>query len=222
MKTKLFRDHGHYFAEIDGGLYLLDTGSPTSIGNTEIALSGINHVLKESLFTLQDINGHSLFKCRASGLLGMDILSRHEVVIDCENECIYWDENMASNFSSTVPLKNVLGQAVAVPASIDDRECMAILDTGAWTSYVKGSYVAEKQHVGEIEDYNPIIGDIHAFTYPAKITVGGFSSNVEIAEMPQLLEMTLSMVGVDMVIGLDHIGASMFLLDISRGVLGVK
>ena len=80
-----------------------------------------------------------------------------------------------------------------------------ILDTGAPTSYVSVSFTEGLNPIGQVTDFNPLVpGDTFEtpiFEFPASFAGNDFT--MKAGHLPGSLEMMLSVVGVDGVVGME-------------------
>ena len=89
--------------------------------------------------------------------------------------------------------------------TVAGRPAQVILDTGAPTSYVSKSFTEGLDPVDRITDFNPLIpGDTFEtpiFEFPASFAGKAFS--MKAGHLPGSLQMPLSMLGADGVVGME-------------------
>ena len=74
---------GHLFVELNNGLYLLDTGAPSSFGTTSrLSIADETFDLQNNYLGLSATTLSQLVGVRCEGLLGADILGRFDHLFD--------------------------------------------------------------------------------------------------------------------------------------------
>jgi len=158
----LFERENHLFVQLPEGPFLIDTGSPMSFGTTgAISFAGESVPLRERAGMLgMNISMTTIRKLvtgPCSGLLGMDVLGRHTLHFCLRAGELHIDDaNRGTVLASAV--------AMGVPmVGIHSRgtDLRALFDTGAQYGYVlKRELVDGLDVIGNITDYNPMLGDI--------------------------------------------------------------
>jgi len=220
--------NSHYIIVTAEGLNLLvDTGSPVSFceGNKRsvILFSGIEYSVQPKIDVMEQINNSGLIHEKIDALIGMDILCHHSFEFDRVENVVKIDAPLAGEcYAYTIPMEvfNIMGQqGIALNVEINNQSVKTILDTGAWISYLSSSCLQGIAPVGRVEDFNPIFGKINATKHIVEMGIGGSSQNLAVAKMPNMLEMMMKMLGIDLVLGLDAIECDKICLDFLNGKL---
>ena len=193
----------HILIETADGMILVDTGSPVSFHeNGIIRLGNEEFAVNTSLMGVDSSYISDKVGERVSGLLGMDIISKTGMRIDvpCGRLSIHPTSEMMTCLPSRIGMGYVSVEMVVagIPACV-------ILDTGAPTSYVSPSLTDGLEPVGQVTDFNPLVpGDSFetpVFEFPASFAGREFSMRA--GHLPGSLQMMLSLIGVDGVVGME-------------------
>ena len=195
----------HIIVEKNGKLLLIDTGSPSSMGVTpDLELCGqmFNNVGK-------NIMGYSIQKLtddlgiEVDFLIGNDILSRFNIQISLKrNQLIITDEKLKDYQDDSNLNNNVFFMgAPALKFSTGGNVFSAIYDTGAKISYFSSNLVSGLNIIGEINDFNPMLGKFTSSKYNLELSFNEHKVSFPGGKSPDLLEMTLSLIGISAVIG---------------------
>ena len=228
MDYKLVIENSHFIIVTeDAKRWLVDTGSPISFASEECCLqfgAGEYNVVASPAM-IGDVNGSGLLEAPIDVLIGMDILRKHCLMFDRSNGTVTIDGDMGLyEVRNTLPLRvtNIMGQSyVCCDVSINGVSVNTILDTGACISYLSSSHLNGVESVGEVHDYNPILGEINVTKHEVTVGFDGFSKVIEVGKMPSMLELTMQMIGINFVMGLDCLDCDCFGLDLKDGKLHV-
>lgn len=201
----------HVFIENSGGRILLDTGSPLSCH-----VDGIIKIEDEEFIvpqTIMNISAEYLSEkvgCKISGLLGMDILSNFSVWI-CSPQFgnfILFSERGDVNGSKIGT--NIMG-CPSVNLYVNHQHGTFLFDTGAHISYVSSRFLNGEERCGVTTDFSPLLGndsyevDLYYLESTIENTFCNRNFNAMYAKMPTKLEMIVSQMGADGIIGFDLI-----------------
>ena len=163
------------------------------------------------------VNNSNLLEHPIDMLIGMDILRNHVLTFNKSRQKIIIDnEPNQSNYAHalTLNISNIMGQSyVLCIIGINGKRVRAILDSGAWISYLSSTYLDGVEAIGEIHDYNPILGEIRTSKHRSRIQIDDTNQNIEVGKMTPILEMTMKVLNVDAIIGLDSIDSDAFCID---------
>jgi hypothetical protein len=195
--------HGHILVVDDrGSKVLIDTGSPLSFHSEGvIALGGETFNVPTSLMGtgsdyVSDNVGTDVY-----GLVGMDILGKG-ILIDVPHGRIVLGY-------PTVGLVRVPSQSLFgyMPAEMEIRghKTKVIIDTGAPTSYVMSCLTEGLSSVGSVTDFNPMVpgGSFVTPIFEFPVSFAGQNFNIRAGHLPFLIRTSLSLLGVDGVIGME-------------------
>lgn len=196
----LAMEAGHLITAAQGKRYLIDTGSPVSLGSQPIRLTGREYpVLAEvgpgmAVAALAEMAGLSF-----DGLIGMDILGGFDVALSVRESRVMLSEasidlsaGEAADFASSLPVVNCRtgGQGL----------CM-VLDTGAPLSYLTEEQLVGWPEDGEAEDFHPMLGRFRVRTRRVEVEWMGVSCAMSVGSVPESLERVLSAVGAAGILG---------------------
>ena len=192
---------GHLFLEVDGALWLFDTGAPTSFGSTPtLALAGERFRLGSSYLGLTAAILSQFVAVDCVGLLGADILRRFDFILDTPNGVATISTSELELRGPVVDLDGFMGIPL-VWARIRGTDYRMFLDTGAQISYLPHDSLASFPPAGRVTDFYPGVGQFEVETHTVDITVGGIAFTLRSGALPELLGATLMMAGTDGIIG---------------------
>lgn len=201
---KLVNDH----IIIDNEQHLLiDTGSPVSFHTSgAINLCGENIPVSTSIPGVRPDYLSSNVGTSIDGLVGMDIIHRYTLLIDVPRKhIIINDDAVYPNALEPYELGALAGGLIAIKMMVNNQQVQMIVDTGAPISYINDSIVAGMESESEMRDFHPFIGDFHTNTYrcEANLMIGEQPYNQLFGVLPKMLEMALSMIQVNGIIGIE-------------------
>jgi len=196
----IFRD-GHLFVEIDGELWLFDTGAPASFGESnEIILAAqcfrlINDYMGLSATTLSEFTG---VECR--GLIGADILGKFDHLIDVPSGIVTISTNDLEHVGKTLPLTEFMGIPI-LTARIAGGDYRMFFDTGAQISYFQETTITDFPLAGTITDFYPGFGQFQTETHQVQVELGDCAFTLRCGTLPDLLGATLIMAHTSGIVG---------------------
>ena len=192
---------GHLFIEIDGGLWLFDTGSPASFGNSnEITLDAQCFKLSKdymglSASTLSQFTG---VECR--GLIGADILGKLDHILDNPNGTLIISTGDLVHTGKTLPLSEFMGIPI-LTTRIASSDYRMFFDTGAQISYFQEDTITDFPSAGTVTDFYPGVGQFQTDTHQVQVGLGDCAFTLRCGTLPGLLGATLMMAGTSGIIG---------------------
>jgi hypothetical protein len=196
----IFRD-GHLFVEIDGWLWLFDTGAPTSFGESnEITLDVqrfrlCNGYMGLSAATLSQFTG---VECR--GLIGADILGKFDHLLDVPSGTVTISTGDLEHTGKTLPLSEFMGIPI-LTARIASSDYRMFFDTGAQISYFQEDTITDFPSAGTVTDFYPGVGQFQTDTHQVQVGLGESTFTLRCGTLPGLLGATLMMAGTSGIIG---------------------
>lgn len=215
---KLIISKGHYLVDVDGLFYLLDTGAPNSLGEGSLIIASHAYPLCSNPELFAKFSNNSFIGSHIDGILGMDILKHYTVTIFKKEQKISFDE-CNIKYSSIVPLTIVMGAACLIDVAINGKETAAIIDSGACFSYVSSELLTSSPEVENINDFSPILGDIHTTLHQVEIKIGASLHTISVAKMIPAIELPLKMIGASSIIGLNEICSDVISFDFVNNVM---
>ncbi len=191
----------HYFIEVEGGLWLVDTGAPITFGTTKaLNICGEHFHFNNTYLSLSTQSLSEFIGTACNGLLGMDILRVHDILFDsARGEAVFGDLKVMDE-TSAVPLEDFMGIPV-LPVGVNDRTYRMFFDTGAQLSYFQDASIHEHTEAGEMEDFFPDNGRFSTQTYYVEMMIGSYPMILRSGMLPGLLGMTLQLANVQGIIG---------------------
>lgn len=204
-KFELNNYDNHIIIEKKGQKLFINTGSPLSMGvSDEVELCGKHfnnigdNIKGYSLNQLQDNLGIPV-----NYLIGNDILSNFKLFISLKNnELVITDEELEKYSNSK--MINCCGFIMGAPIinfNIKDKSYSAIYDSGAKTSFFKGELVSRLKSIGEIEDFNPLLGKFSSSKYNIYISLSKHLITLPCGKLPETIERFLEPQFLSAVIG---------------------
>ena len=197
----VFRD-GHIFIELEGDLWLLDTGAPKSFGtNCNPAIAGEELTLSKSYLGLTAETLSEFVGVPCVGLLGADVLGRFDQIIDISGGQFTISTTELTHDGRLVPLDEFMGIPI-VSAQIGGNDYRMFFDTGAKVSYFQDSdLLAEYPPAGNLTDFFPGIGQFQTETCQLELTLGDMVFTLRCGQLPGLLGASLLMADAQGIIG---------------------
>jgi hypothetical protein len=195
----VFRNN-HLFVQIDGALWVYDTGADSSFGVRPVSLLGPAQNISADYagFTAADISG--FLGESVEGVIGADLINPFDHLIDLRtNTLTVSDEELCCD-GHVQPLDFFMGVPM-LAAQVGGARCKLFFDTGAQISYYQGAPPMGAEHVGQLRDFFPTVGEFTTETYRFPIGLNGFSPMVRCGKLPGLMGMSLGMAGVSGILG---------------------
>lgn len=193
--------HGHLFVEIEGHLWLFDTGAPTSFGSVErLQIADEGFSFSSSYFGLTALTLSQYVGVECSGLLGADILNRFDHIVDTKGAKLTVSTAELSHDGQRVHLDEFMGIPI-VTASVGGSEYRMFFDTGAQISYFQEDSLADFPPAGSVTDFYPGVGQFQTDTHEVPIFLGEISFLLRCGCLPGLLGATLMMADTQGIIG---------------------
>jgi hypothetical protein len=196
----VFKD-GHLFVELDGALWLFDSGAPTSFGTgASIELAGEQFRVAKSYFGLTEATLSRYVGVQCAGLLGADVLGHFDHLLDAAGGTLTISKAELQHGGQAVRLSEFMGIPI-LNAQIGGAEYRMFFDTGAQISYFQETLISQFPPAGSITDFYLGIGQFETETYQVQLTLSGIAFNVRCGTLPGLLGATLMLADAQGVIG---------------------
>lgn len=187
--------------ELDGALWLLDTGAPTSFGTSRaLGIAGEVFSLGTDYLDLTAQNLSQFVGAPCAGLLGADVLGRFDHILDTAAAEVTVSTTELSHSGENVPLDEFMGIPV-VTARVGARDHRMFFDTGAPISYFQDASLASFPTAGSFADFYPGVGRFHTGTHEVAVSLGGVVFSLRCGTLPGLLGPLLMMAGTTGIIG---------------------
>ena len=187
----------------EDGFVIVDTGSPMSFHRSgRLSFGGISHACSTSII---GVNVDALSEesgLNVTGLLGMDIMNKYDnVLFDYRNsQIIVNDDRIDESNMIMLPSGSIMGIPYT-DISIEGRNARVFVDTGAPISYISDNYTNGLTSKDRLHDYNPALGEFWTEIYDVRVGIGADTHVMPFGNLSNLIQMSLSMVGIDGIIG---------------------
>ena len=183
----------HMFLELQSGLWLIDTGAPTSFGSeSSITIEKTDFEIQSDYMGM-DINQiEDAVGVDMVGLLGTDVLDNFDILLDVPSNTVTISSGEIKHSGTSLNLNEFMGIPI-VTALIGESEFQMFLDTGAEISYLQDEILETFPKSGPVEDFYPGFGPFETETYSVEVTLDNVQFSLRCGTLPQLLGMTLMM-----------------------------
>ncbi len=220
MKTfNLTSFDGHPIIHNNNNVILIDTGAPSTIHITDSLT-----FLANTYSTTTDYMGMSIaaiseqLGMNITSLMGIDILSEYQLLIDYQNNNIGFSKNKIDLHGKEISITSIIGVPI-IELVIDGKKLKFFLDTGAKLSYLSNTITNNYKSTGTEKDFYPGVGEFETNCYKITTTIGENSFKVKYGNLPQLLQMTLMLGGTDGIMGYDFFNNFKVMLDLNNNLL---
>ena len=194
-------DNGHLFLDINGSLWLFDTGAPTSFGlQTTLAIGDKTFDIIDNYMGLNSNTLSTLVSVECVGLLGADVLGEFDFLIDTANTNVEISSSSLEFPEHSISIEQLLGIPI-VSAHIGNTDYKMFFDTGAQISYFQHQSLTTYPRAGTIDDFYPGFGEFQTETYIVDLKLGEINFDLRCGTLPQLLGASLMMAGTKGIIG---------------------
>ena len=196
----IFKD-GHLFVELEGNLWLFDTGAPTSFGESkEITIDAqcsrlSNEYMGLSASTLSQFTG---IEC--CGLIGADVLGKFDHLLDVPSGKVTISTCDSGHNGKALPLSEFMGIPI-LTARIANSDYRMFFDTGAQISYFQQDTITDFPSAGSVTDFYPGVGQFQTDTHQVQVGLADCAFTLRCGTLPGLLGATLMMAGTSGIIG---------------------
>lgn len=196
----VFRNN-HILVELDGALWVYDTGADSSFGNRSTGLLGQKEDIAElyaGQFSAEDISG--FLGETVAGIIGADIINRYDHIIDLKANRLTVSDGDLTSEGFVQPLELFMGVPI-LKANFGGAPHSLFFDTGAQISYFQGTAPADAVEAEDLEDFFPTIGPFRTHTKYIKVGLNGLSHTLRCGKLPGMMGMALSMANVSGILG---------------------
>jgi hypothetical protein len=193
--------NGHVFVVLDGELWLLDTGAPTSFGaRSSISAGGKEFGVDSSYLGLTPATLSHYLGVSCVGLLGADILGRFDHIFDVPGGRLTVASDELRHRGTVVNFDQVMGVPI-VTTRINLVSYRMFFDTGAQISFFQDDSLGEFPCAGRVTDFYPGRGPFETDTHMVPVSLGGVAFTLRCGTLPGLLGTALMMAGTQGIIG---------------------
>jgi hypothetical protein len=195
----VFRNN-HLYVQINGALWVYDTGADSSFGVPPVSLLGPAQNISADYagFTAADISG--FLGEAVEGIIGADLINPFDHLIDLHTNTLTVSDEALACDGHVQSLDFYMGVPM-LEAQVGGARCKLFFDTGAQISYYQSSVPPGAEPAGAVDDFFPSAGEFSSETYRFPIVLSGFSPVVRFGKLPGLMGMSLGMAGVSGILG---------------------
>jgi hypothetical protein len=194
-------DHGHLCLMLGGRRWLLDTGSPASFGDcASVNLGSREHRIHPSYMGQTAGSISQLSGLEVGGLLGGDILGEYDLLMDLESETCAISTDQIPLTGEVLTVEEIMG-VPSVEVVFGGQRRSVFFDTCASVGYLQCEGLEDFPYVGSFDDFYPGFGSFSSDTHAAKIGVGTRQVTLRTGQLPTILGMAISLVGVEGILG---------------------
>jgi len=203
MQYPFQMEKGHPFLKLNDQLWLIDTGSSLSFGDTR------SITLSEQTFTITraiqqvDLDAAALSKftgVACTGLLGADILGRFDIVFDAQRGTIDFLTDEVTLPGKNNPLRFSY-HAPCVETEVNGKRISMVWDTGAQLSYLEASMSKGVQTTGTADDFFPGLGKFTVQTYQTDLSISDVVLHLQCGTLPNELAYLLTATNTQGILG---------------------
>ena len=195
---RMLESEGHILVELEDGLALIDTGSPTTLRGTQ----WLSRFLSVPVVELLGTDGRA-----------------HPFLVDRTGKRIAFGAEPPD--VPPVRLRPLLGVSV-FELGHGGARCEAVLDTGAQLSYAPPSAVAGGHSPERRTDFMPAIGCFEVSTAIVDVEIGGVSAELRVGVLPPLAQAALGMAGIpEWIVGSEFLRNRRTWIDLASGQLRI-
>ena len=201
QNLELIYTSGHLFTELNGGTWLIDTGSPATFGTTSQIRLGDQEFFAASEY--MGLNAKTLsenLKLECSGLIGTDVLNQFDWIFDLENKSLVFDSANLTLSGDTLPTRLLMGVPIINVLVSDDKHDM-FFDTGAQVSYLQSDALGSFPDAGTMTDFYPTFGEFETPTHKVPMSLGSSHFILRCGRLPSVLAVTLMAAGTTGIVG---------------------
>ena len=211
------RDHIVLVA-LRGRRFVLDTGSPVSMGRGTFKLLGVSHRLSRGAprFDLERVG--NLIGTRLDGLIGTDVVARTPFRIEWDSSAVFFDADPAPAKGVVVPMQALFG-IPRVECKVAGRAVSALVDTGAAISFLAEPWDGLLKPTGERHEFFLSATGLEEFDTPLRTlpVKCGKSFDSTFGQLPASLAPAVKSMGIAATLGADLWKSFLVTFDIAGG-----
>lgn len=192
---------GHLYVTLDGNEWIFDTGSPNSFGATDaVTLDGEEFKIPAAYMGMDAEQLSEFADHPTCGLLGADVLSQFDVLIDIDQHQITFSKDELALEGTVLTLDAFMGIPL-LDAEIEGGSYRMFFDTGAQVSYFQHRSLSSFPPAGSLSDFYPGYGQFETETHQVEASIGGQAMLLRCGSLPKMLAAGLVMGGAKGIIG---------------------
>ena len=202
-KYNIHKHHGPLIIDIDGELWVVDTGSPWTIGSAKaVRFAGDTFAVGHRLWPETYTSVRDGFNVKTAGLIGTDVLNQLDMKIDLAEHTLTASRDRLECAGDALPL-DYANTIPVFQAAFDGFPHRVIFDTGAHISYVHPDLFPEDVNPIRVTDHSPQFGSFETDVTNLLVSVAGRLFPVNCGTLPPPLDSVYPHADVSAIIGLD-------------------
>lgn len=192
---------GHIILQDGHKQLLIDTGAPSSFGDTSpLAFAGNSYPMQSTYMGISLPSLSESIGTPINALIGADILNQYDIFIDPVVHTFSVTEGELPLSEATLVLDSFMGLPI-IEARVGQDTVRMFFDTGAKLSYLAPDRTGVYEAVGTERDFYPGFGDFTTNVYDIPIKLASESLVLRVGNLPMLLHMTLMMASTSGILG---------------------
>lgn len=192
---------GHIIVQDGNKQLLIDTGAPSSIGDSStLAFAGGSYSMQSSYMGISPASLSKSVGTPVNALVGADILNRYDILIDPIAYRFTLTEDELPFAGTSLGLDSFMGIPI-VEARVGKDTVRMFFDTGAKLSYLDTERTNAFLSVGTESDFYPGVGEFSTNAYDIPIALATENVVLRVGNLPELLQMTLMMANTSGILG---------------------
>ena len=211
MSYKIHNIKEHLVLDADQGLWILDTGAPTSFGSPDtLEINEKTYEIESNYMGFDNTKLSEALGESVEGLIGGDILNRYDSYWDLSTNRISFSFESMEGEGIPIPLEFFMG-VPTLKVVLRGVSYNWFFDTGAVVSYVIEQLDEWDTPVGQYDDFYPGYGNFSTEIFEDEITLETLNLKVKCGVLPNLLGMSLGVGGCTGILSLGAINKRSFL-----------
>ena len=192
---------GHIILDDGPNQLLIDTGAQSSVGNTsQLYFAGKSYVVLDEYMGVSPDSLSCNVGTTIHGLVGIDILSQFDILIDSNACMIVMSEEELPTEGDCLSVDAFMGIPI-IDASVSGITVKMFFDTGAKHSYLNPELIVAFPVLGTESDFYPGLGEFNTQIFSVPIRIGSKNTILRMGTLPKLLQATLMMANTDGILG---------------------
>ncbi|MDP6696111.1 MAG: hypothetical protein QF803_10925 [Gammaproteobacteria bacterium] len=188
----------HFIVEAGAQRWLLDTGSPVTVGSDPIQLGSLTHEASDNYLGVNIDSLQEMVGVEFDALVGMDVLSQTSLLIDKAEKRVHF--GAPAGDGNSPPLTFAAGIPI-IELAVNECNTKLFFDTGAKITYLPSRLLGNSRQVRTVDDFYPGLGPFSTPVFRVQATIGDQETEIETGQLPEQLEAMVGLMGVDGILG---------------------
>lgn len=222
-KYDLILQEGHPLIQSAEQTLVLDTGNPMSFANNQkISFADKNFPCSQGLMGVNADYLSEQLGCEVHGIIGNDILKDYCIKFDYANKSVTFSQNSIDPpaGATSVPIELIM-DVPSIQVQVAGQAVKCFIDTGAKLGYMPQELCQGCKELAAVSDFFPIVGEFQTKRYEMDSTIGDQSFSGTYGNLPGILNLSLSMVDIEGIVGYDFFTRFCVILDQPNNMLHI-